>query len=165
MIRGRVIKYGDDVDTDVIIPARYLKHGSDPDVLRVHAMEDLDPSFGEKVRERNIIVAGRNFGCGSSREQAVLALKYAGVELVIAESFSRIFFRNSINLGLPVIELPEAKLIEEGDYVEVSLEDGIVNLPERGILLRGSRLPGFMLEILKAGGLVPYMRRMRGCRE
>lgn len=164
IVRGRVIKYGDNVDTDVIIPARYLKHGSDPSVLRAHAMEDLDPDFPEKVRERRIVVAGRNFGCGSSREQAVLALKYSGVELVIAESFSRIFFRNSINLGLPLLELPEAWVIEDGDYVEASLEEGMVSLPERGIVLRGGKLPDFMLEMIKAGGLIPYLRRAGVCR-
>mgnify|MGYP001772637193 CR=1 FL=1 len=164
IVRGRVIKYGDDVDTDVIIPARYLKHGSDPNVLRAHAMEDLDPSFLEKARERRIVVAGRNFGCGSSREQAVLALKYAGIELVIAESFSRIFFRNSITLGLPVIELPDAKLIGDGDYIEADLEEGTVTIPERGVKLEGTKLPDFMLEILRAGGLVPYVRGLRGCR-
>lgn len=164
ILRGRVIRYGDNVDTDVIIPARYLKHGSDVSVLRAHAMEDLDPDFSEKVRERRIIVAGRNFGCGSSREQAVLALKHSGVELVIAESFSRIFFRNSINLGLPLLELPEAWVVEDGDYVEASLEEGVVSLPERGITLRGRRLPDFMLEMIKAGGLVPYLRGTGGCR-
>ncbi|MEM3372563.1 MAG: 3-isopropylmalate dehydratase small subunit [Candidatus Korarchaeum sp.] len=164
IVRGRVIRYGDNVDTDVIIPARYLKHGSDADVLRAHAMEDLDPTFSEKVRERRIIVAGRNFGCGSSREQAVLALKYSGVELVIAESFSRIFFRNSVNLGLPLLELQEAWIIEDGDYVEASLEEGLVVIPERGITLRGRKLPDFMLEMLRAGGLIPYLRGCGRCR-
>ncbi|MEM3446451.1 MAG: 3-isopropylmalate dehydratase small subunit [Candidatus Korarchaeum sp.] len=164
IVRGRVIRYGDNVDTDVIIPARYLKHGSDADVLRAHAMEDLDPTFSEKVRERKIIVAGRNFGCGSSREQAVLALKYSGVELVIAESFSRIFFRNSVNLGLPLLELQEAWIIEDGDYVEASLEEGLVVIPERGITLRGRKLPDFMLEMLRAGGLIPYLRGCGRCR-
>ncbi|MEM0037196.1 MAG: 3-isopropylmalate dehydratase small subunit [Candidatus Korarchaeum sp.] len=164
IVRGRVIRYGDNVDTDVIIPARYLKHGSDADVLRAHAMEDLDPAFSEKVRERRIIVAGRNFGCGSSREQAVLALKYSGVELVIAESFSRIFFRNSVNLGLPLLELQEAWIIEDGDYVEASLEEGLVVIPERGITLRGRKLPDFMLEMLRAGGLIPYLRGCGRCR-
>jgi len=161
IIRGRVMRYGDNVDTDVIIPARYLKHGSDAEVLRAHAMEDLDPLFREKVRERRIVVAGRNFGCGSSREQAVLALKYSGVELVIAESFARIFFRNAINLGLPLLELPEAWVIEDGDLVEASLEEGVVRLPERGITLKGRKLPDFMLDMIKAGGLIPYLKGMR----
>ncbi|MCS7102807.1 MAG: 3-isopropylmalate dehydratase small subunit [Candidatus Korarchaeum sp.] len=165
IIRGRVIRYGDNVDTDVIIPARYLKHGSDASILRSHAMEDLDPTFSERVKDRRILAAGRNFGCGSSREQAVLALKYSGVELIIAESFSRIFFRNSINLGLPLIELPEAWVIEDGDYVEASLEEGVVMLPERGITLKGRKLPDFMLEMIKAGGLIPYLRGLEGCRE
>ncbi len=159
IVRGRVIRYGDNVDTDVIIPARYLKHGSDASILRAHAMEDLDPMFREKVRERRIIAAGRNFGCGSSREQAVLALKHSGVELVIAESFARIFFRNAINLGLPLLELPSAWVIEDGDYVEAMLDEGVVLLPERGISLRGRGMPEFMLEIIKAGGLIPYLKR------
>ncbi|WP_185836479.1 LeuD/DmdB family oxidoreductase small subunit [Candidatus Korarchaeum cryptofilum] len=164
MIRGRAIKYPDNVDTDVIIPARYLKHGSDPEILRGHAMEDLDPLFHQKVRERRIIVAGRNFGCGSSREQAVLALKYSGIELIIAQSFARIFFRNSINLGLPVMEVPEASIIEDNEYLEADLEKGRVYLPERGIELIGTKIPEFMMGILRAGGIVPYLRGMRGCR-
>ncbi|ACB06951.1 LeuD/DmdB family oxidoreductase small subunit [Candidatus Korarchaeum cryptofilum] len=164
MIRGRAIKYPDNVDTDVIIPARYLKHGSDPEILRGHAMEDLDPLFHQKVRERRIIVAGRNFGCGSSREQAVLALKYSGIELIIAQSFARIFFRNSINLGLPVMEVPEASIIEDNEYLEADLEKGRVYLPERGIELIGTKIPEFMMSILRAGGIVPYLRGMRGCR-
>jgi 3-isopropylmalate/(R)-2-methylmalate dehydratase small subunit len=164
VIRGRAIKYPDNVDTDVIIPARYLKHGSDPEILRGHAMEDLDPLFHQKVRERRIIVAGRNFGCGSSREQAVLALKYSGIELIIAQSFARIFFRNSINLGLPVMEVPEASIIEDNEYLEADLEKGRVYLPERGIELIGTKIPEFMMSILRAGGIVPYLRGMRGCR-
>ncbi len=162
MIRGRVIKYGDDVDTDVIIPARYLKHGADPQVLKEHAMEDLDPEFGSKVRERTIIVAGGNFGCGSSREQAPLALKYAGVRAILAESFARIFFRNAINVGLPVMEVPGiSEAVEDGDEVEVDLERGLVRVLGRGgeRVLRGTRIPEFLMEILEAGGLVPYLRR------
>ncbi|MDK2383855.1 MAG: 3-isopropylmalate dehydratase small subunit [Candidatus Korarchaeota archaeon] len=159
MIRGRVIKYGDDVDTDVIIPARYLKHGADPQVLREHAMEDLDPEFGEKVKERKIIVAGRNFGYGSSREQAPLALKYAGIEVVLAESFARIFFRNAINVGLPVMEVPGvSKVVEDGDEVEVNMLSGLVRVIGKGEL-KGTRIPDFLMEILEAGGLVPYLRR------
>ncbi len=164
MIRGRAIKYPDNVDTDVIIPARYLKHGSDPEILRSHAMEDLDPQFHQKVKERRIIVAGRNFGCGSSREQAVLALKYSGIDLIIAQSFARIFFRNSINLGLPVMEVPGASIIEDNDYLEADLESGRVYLPERGIELMGTKVPEFMMDILRAGGIVPYLRGLRGCR-
>ncbi len=160
MIRGRVIKYGDDVDTDVIIPARYLKHGSDPKVLSEHAMEDLDPMFREKVKERRIIVAGKNFGYGSSREQAPLALKYAGVKIVLAESFARIFFRNAINVGLPVMEVKGISgVVDDGDSVEVYLEEGKVRIPDKGIELSGTKLPEFLTEILKAGGLVPYLRR------
>ncbi len=159
MIRGRVIKYGDDVDTDVIIPARYLKHGADPEVLRKHAMEDLDPEFGEKVKERKIIVAGRNFGYGSSREQAPLALKYAGVKIVLAESFARIFFRNAINVGLPVMEVPGiSEVVEDGDEVEVDLRSGVVKVTGKGEL-KGTRMPDSLMEILEAGGLVPYLRR------
>ncbi len=160
MIRGRVIKYGDDVDTDVIIPGRYLKHGADPDVLRAHAMEDLDPSFGDKVKERRIIVAGKNFGYGSSREQAPLALKYAGIEVVLAESFARIFFRNAINVGLPVMEVPGiSDVVGDGDYVEIDMKAGFVRVPSRGRILKGTKIPEFLMEILDAGGLVPYLRR------
>ncbi|MCD6244895.1 MAG: 3-isopropylmalate dehydratase small subunit [Candidatus Korarchaeota archaeon] len=160
MIRGRVIKYGDDVDTDVIIPARYLKHGSDPKVLSEHAMEDLDPEFKEKVKKRNIIVAGKNFGYGSSREQAPLALKYAGVKVILAESFARIFFRNAINIGLPLMEVKGvSKIVDDGDVVEVHLEEGRVRIPSKGAELSGTKLPEFLMEILKAGGLVPYLRR------
>ncbi|MDK2372383.1 MAG: 3-isopropylmalate dehydratase small subunit [Candidatus Korarchaeota archaeon] len=158
-MRGKVIKYGDDVDTDVIIPARYLKHGADPQVLREHAMEDLDPDFREKVKERRIIVAGRNFGYGSSREQAPLALKYAGIEVVLAESFARIFFRNAINVGLPVMEVPGvSKVVEDGDVVEVNLLSGVVRVIGKGEL-KGTSIPEFLMEILEAGGLVPYLRR------
>ena len=160
MIRGRVIKYGNDVDTDVIIPGRYLKHGADPDVLKSHAMEDLDPDFGDKVKERRIIVAGRNFGYGSSREQAPLALKYAGVEVVLAESFARIFFRNAINVGISVMEVPGiSKIVEDGDYVKVDTKLGVVRIPAKDRMLKGTRIPKFLMDILDAGGLVPYLRR------
>ncbi len=160
MIRGRVIKYGDDVDTDVIIPGRYLKHGADPSVLRTHVMEDLDPMFRNKVKERKIIVAGRNFGYGSSREQAPLALKYAGIKIVLAESFSRIFFRNAINVGLPVMEVPRiSDIVEDGEYIEADVKAGIVRIPAKNRELVGTKIPEFLMGILESGGLVPYMRR------
>ncbi len=160
MIRGRVIKYGNDVDTDVIIPGRYLKHGADPDVLKAHAMEDLDPDFRDKVKGRRIIVAGRNFGYGSSREQAPLALKYTGIEAILAESFARIFFRNAINVGLPVMEVSGvSEAVDDGDYVEVDMKAGVVRIPEKDVVLKGTRIPEFLMEILDAGGLIPYLRR------
>lgn len=159
MIRGKVIKYGNDVDTDVIIPARYLKHGADPKVLREHAMEDLDPDFLRKVEEgRRIIVAGRNFGYGSSREQAPLALKHAGIEVILAEGFARIFFRNAINVGLPVMEVPRiSEVVEDGDEVEVDMRLGLVRIKGKGEL-KGTKIPDFLMEILEAGGLIPYLR-------
>lgn len=160
MIRGKVIKYGDDVDTDVIIPARYLKHGADPKVLREHAMEDLDPDFLRKVEKegRRIIVAGRNFGCGSSREQAPLALKYAGIEIILAEGFARIFFRNAINVGLPVMEVSGiSEVAEDGDEVEIDLRQGLVRIRGKGEL-KGTKVPDFLMEILMAGGLIPHLR-------
>ena len=123
---GRVFKYGDNVDTDVIIPARYL-NSSDPAELATHCMEDIDKDFVKKVQKGDIIVANKNFGCGSSREHAPIAIKAAGVSCVIAETFARIFYRNSINIGLPIIECPEAaKAIEAGDEVEVDFDSGVI---------------------------------------
>lgn len=155
-IRGRALVYGDKIDTDIIIPARYLVY-TDPAVLGQHAMEPLDPDFPKKAKGA-IIIAGRAFGMGSSREQAAIALKGAGVAAVVAESFARIFFRNAINTGLPVLQAPARGKVREGDEVLVRLEAGeVVNLTT-GEVIKGKPLTGLALEILKAGGLVEYLK-------
>ena len=155
--KGIVFKYGDNVDTDVIIPARYL-NSSDPAELATHCMEDIDKEFVNKVKKGDIIVADKNFGCGSSREHAPIAIKAAGVSCVIAETFARIFYRNAINIGLPIIECPEAsKGIEAGDEVEVDFDSGVItNLP-KGISFQGQAFPEFMQKIIAAEGLVNYI--------
>ncbi len=155
--KGRVFKYGDNVDTDVIIPARYL-NSSDPAELATHCMEDIDQDFVKKVAAGDIIVADKNFGCGSSREHAPIAIKAAGVSCVIAETFARIFYRNAINIGLPIIECPEAsKGIFEGDEVEVDFDSGIIRNLTRGTSFKGQAFPPFMQKIIAAGGLVNYI--------
>ena len=146
---GTVFKYGDNVDTDVIIPARYL-NSSDPKELATHCMEDIDKEFVNKVKKGDIIVAEKNFGCGSSREHAPLAIKAAGVSCVIAETFARIFYRNAINIGLPIIECPEAsKGIEAGDEVEVDFDTGIITNKTKGTTFKGQAFPEFMQKIMK----------------
>ncbi|RLF16518.1 MAG: 3-isopropylmalate dehydratase small subunit [Thermoprotei archaeon] len=158
-LRGKVLKYGDNIDTDVIIPGKYLIH-IEPEELAKHAMEGIDPSFPEKAKEGCILVAGRNFGCGSSREQAPVALKHAGVKAVVAESFARIFYRNAVNVGLPVIVCPQAtSLFNEGDEAEVDLKEGLVKNLTTGAKAEFKPLPPMLLEILSAGGLVEYMKR------
>lgn len=154
---GRVFKYGDNVDTDVIIPARYL-NSSDPAELATHCMEDIDKEFVNKVQKGDIIVANKNFGCGSSREHAPIAIKAAGVSCVIAETFARIFYRNSINIGLPIIECPEAaKRIDAGDDVEVDFDSGMIYNKTKGTEFKGQAFPEFMQKIIKAEGLVNYI--------
>ena len=154
---GRVFKYGDNVDTDVIIPARYL-NSSDPAELATHCMEDIDKEFVNKVQKGDIIVANKNFGCGSSREHAPIAIKAAGVSCVIAETFARIFYRNSINIGLPIIECPEAaKGIDAGDDVEVDFDSGMIYNKTKGTEFKGQAFPEFMQKIIKAEGLVNYI--------
>ena len=154
---GRVFKYGDNVDTDVIIPARYL-NSSDPKELAAHCMEDIDKEFLNKVAEGDLIVATKNFGCGSSREHAPIAIKAAGVSCVIAETFARIFYRNAINIGLPIIECPQAaKSIEDGDQVEVDFDSGIITNKTKGESYQGQAFPEFMQRIIKAEGLVNYI--------
>ena len=151
---GTVFKYGDNVDTDVIIPARYL-NSSDPAELAQHCMEDIDKEFVKKVQKGDIIVANKNFGCGSSREHAPIAIKAAGVSCVIAETFARIFYRNSINIGLPIIECPEAaQNIEAGDEVEVDFDSGIITNKTKGTSFKGQAFPEFMQKIIKAEGLI-----------
>lgn len=154
---GRVFRYGDNVDTDVIIPARYL-NSSDPAELATHCMEDIDKDFMKKVKPGDIIVADKNFGCGSSREHAPIAIKAAGVSCVIAETFARIFYRNAINIGLPIIECPEApKGIEAGDEVEVDFDTGVITNKTKGTQFKGQAFPPFMQKIIAAGGLVNYI--------
>lgn len=154
---GTVFKYGDNVDTDVIIPARYL-NSSDPRELAEHCMEDIDKEFVNKVQAGDLIVADKNFGCGSSREHAPIAIKAAGVSCVIAETFARIFYRNAINIGLPIIECPEAaKGIEAGDEVEVDFDSGIITNKTKGAAYQGQAFPEFMQKIIKSEGLINYI--------
>lgn len=155
--KGCVFKYGDNVDTDVIIPARYL-NSSDPAELATHCMEDIDKDFMKKVQKGDIIVATKNFGCGSSREHAPIAIKAAGVSCVIAETFARIFYRNAINIGLPIIECPEAaKGIDAGDTVEVNFDTGVITDVTKGTTYKGQAFPEFMQKIIAAEGLVNYI--------
>ena len=156
---GKVFKFGDNVDIDVIIPARYLK-SSDPKELAQHCMEDIDADFVKKVSPGDLIVATKNFGCGSSREHAPLAIKAAGVSCVIAETFARIFYRNAINIGLPIIECPEAaKDIADGDEVEVDFDSGRITNKTKGTTYQGQAFPPFMQKIIDCGGLVNYINQ------
>ena len=153
---GTVHKYGDNVDTDVIIPARYL-NSSDPAELAKNCMEDIDKDFVKRVKPGDIMVAKKNFGCGSSREHAPLCLKTAGVSCVIAETFARIFYRNAINIGLPIIECPEAaRGIDAGDEVEVDFDSGKIYNRTKGTEFQGQAFPEFMQKLIAAGGLVKY---------
>jgi len=155
---GSVFKYGDNVDTDVIIPARYL-NTSDAKELAAHCMEDIDASFVSKVKEGDIMVADRNFGCGSSREHAPLAIKTAGISCVIASTFARIFYRNAINIGLPIVECPEAAAgIKAGDEVEVDFDTGVIVDLTSGKTFQGQPFPAFMQEIIKADGLINQLK-------
>lgn len=158
-IRGKVHKYGADVDTDVIIPARYL-NVSDVDLLAAHCMEDIDSDFMARKQEGDVIVATSNFGCGSSREHAPLAIKGCGISCVIAYSFARIFFRNAINIGLPLLECPEAvDSCEAGDILEVDLSRGEITNTTRGTTFTAKPYPEFMMGIIGAGGLVEHTKR------
>ncbi len=158
-LKGKVFKYGADVNTDVIIPARYL-NVSDPDELAKHCMEDIDEDFVKKVKPGDIIVATTNFGCGSSREHAPLAIKASGVSCVIAKTFARIFFRNAINIGLPLLECPEAvDSTEAGDILEVNLEQGEIKNVTRGKTYKAKPYPEFMSELIAAGGLIEYTKK------
>ena len=157
--KGNVFKYGDNVDTDVIIPARYL-NSSDPAELAEHCMEDIDQNFVKNVKKGDIIVANKNFGCGSSREHAPIAIKAAGVGCVIAETFARIFYRNAINIGLPIIECPQAaKEIEAGDEVEIDFDSGLIKDLTKGTQYQGQAFPEFMQKIIEAEGLINYINR------
>ncbi len=155
--RGTVFKYGDNVDTDVIIPARYL-NSSDPKELAQHCMEDIDKDFVNNVKEGDIIVADKNFGCGSSREHAPLSIKASGVSCVIAQTFARIFYRNAINIGLPIIECPEAALeIKAGDDVEIDFDSGVITDHTLGKEFKGQPFPEFMQKIISSEGLISYL--------
>ena len=154
---GTVFKYGDNVDTDVIIPARYL-NTTDPTELAQHCMEDIDQDFIKRVKPGDIIVANKNFGCGSSREHAPIAIKAAGVSCVIAETFARIFYRNSINIGLPIVECPEAaREIMAGDSVSVNFDTGIITDETSGKTYQGQAFPAFMQKIIDSEGLINYI--------
>ena len=157
--RGTVHKYGDNVDTDVIIPARYL-NSSDGNELAKYCMEDIDKDFVNRVQKGDIMVANKNFGCGSSREHAPLAIKCAGISCVIAETFARIFYRNAINIGLPIIECEEAaKGIDADDDVEVDFDSGIIYNHTKGTKFQGQAFPEFMQKIIKSEGLINYINR------
>jgi 3-isopropylmalate/(R)-2-methylmalate dehydratase small subunit len=157
--QGTVFKYGDNVDTDVIIPARYL-NSSDPKELATHCMEDIDKDFVKNVKPGDIMVANKNFGCGSSREHAPIAIKAAGVSCVIAETFARIFYRNAINIGLPIIECPEAvKAINVGDEVNVDFDSGVITNVTTGKTFQGQAFPPFMQKIIDCEGLVNYINQ------
>ena len=158
-ICGKVFKYGDNVDTDVIIPARYL-NTADANELAKHCMEDIDASFVSKVAPGDIMVAGRNFGCGSSREHAPLAIKASGITCVIASTFARIFYRNAINIGLPIMECPDAvDSIAAGDQLSVDLSSGTITDITSGKTFKAEPFPPFMPDLLAAGGLAAYMRK------
>lgn len=158
-IKGSVHKFADNVDTDVIIPARHL-NTSDPKELAAHCMEDIDAGFPAKVRLGDIIVAGKNFGCGSSREHAPIAIKASGVSCVIATTFARIFYRNALNIGLPILECAEAsEKINVGDLVSVDLSAGTIRNETSGAVFKAEPYPLFMQELLEAGGLAEYMTR------
>ncbi len=156
---GKVFKYGDNVDTDVIIPARFL-NSSEPAELAAHCMEDIDPAFASKVKKGDIIIGGKNFGSGSSREHAPLAIKSSGVACVIAESFARIFYRNSINIGLPILVSAEAATnIKKGARISVDLDTGQINDLDQNKVYQSEPFPEFMQEIIKAGGLIEKIRK------
>jgi len=157
MVVGNAIVYGNNVDTDVIIPARYLS-SSDPKELALHCMEDIDTNFRQKAKPGDIIVAGSNFGCGSSREHAPIAIKASGISCIIAENFARIFYRNAINIGLPIMECEEAvKDIQDGDKIEVDFNSGIIKNITKDKSYAARPFPDFMMEIISAGGLINYI--------
>jgi len=159
LIRGRVWRFGNDMDTDVIIPARYL-NTSDPGELARHVMEGVDKDFVKKVKTGDIIVAGKNFGCGSSREHAPIAIKAAGIQAVVAKSFARIFYRNAFNIGLPIFESSEASdRIKEADEIEIDADSGIIRNITRHEEYKASPIPLFMLELIAAGGLLEWTKR------
>ena len=159
MLKGKVHKYGADVNTDVIIPARYMSL-TEPSELAEHCMEDIDPEFLNRVEPGDIVVATTNFGCGSSREHAPLAIKASGISCIIAKSFARIFFRNAINIGLPLLESEEAvNKTDDGDILEVELATGTIKNLTRGLAFTAKPYPDFMAEIIAAGGLIEHTKK------
>ena len=157
IITGKVWKFGDNIDTDLIIAARYL-NTSDPHKLAEHVMEDADPDFVSKMSPGDIIVAGENFGCGSSREHAPIALKAAGVSAVVAKSFARIFYRNAFNMGLPIFELKESDEISEGDLIKIDLDNGVIEDLTTKKKYNFTPIPPFMQELIASGGLINYAK-------
>ncbi|MDD2643234.1 MAG: 3-isopropylmalate dehydratase small subunit [Methanobacteriaceae archaeon] len=156
-MKGKVWKFGNDIDTDIILPGRYLIY-TDEETLSKHCMEGICPNFKDKVNKGDFIVAGKNFGCGSSREHAPIAIKNSGINVIIAESFARIFYRNSINIGLPLLETPNiSEYIEEGEELEIDFKDGLI-ITESGKTFKFKKLPPFMLNILKNNGLINYLK-------
>lgn len=163
ILKGKAHRYEDNVNTDEIIPARYL-NTADADELARHCMEDIDKEFVKKISNGDIIVAGKNFGCGSSREHAPIAIKTAGISCVIAEGFARIFFRNAINIGLPILEVKDTSKIKSGDELEVDLAEGIIKNRTRNETYNSTPFPDFLLNIINAGGLMNYMKNHSGFR-
>ncbi len=163
-ITAKAVKFGDNINTDVILPGKYLEL-IEPEELGKHALEGLDPTFAQRAREGVILVGGRNFGCGSSREQAPIALKSAGVRCVVAESFARIFYRNAINIGLPALEcVGVTGKVDEGDLLSADPKTGTVENHTKGTVLKTSPLPTFILNLLEEGGLIPHVRGLIGKR-
>ena len=161
-VKGKAWVYGDDINTDVIFPGRYL-HIFDAHEMAKHAMEDLDAEFLSRVGQGDVVFGGSNFGCGSSREQAVTCLKFAGVEALVAKSFSRLYYRNAINLGLPILQSPEAvEATEPGDQVEIDFENGIIRNLSKGKEFTTSPLPEFVMGIIGSGGLIPHLQKELG---
>jgi 3-isopropylmalate/(R)-2-methylmalate dehydratase small subunit len=163
LIRGKVYKFGDNINTDIIYPGKYLSVTADRDEMAKHCFETVYPEFMQEARPGDIIVAGKNFGSGSSREQAASCLKYFGIGAVVAETIARIFYRNAINLGLPVIIAPGiTKKIKHNDDIEIDLESGIIKKMKSGEKIKARKLPDFILEIILTGGLIPYLRKKLG---
>lgn len=159
LIKGKVWRFGNNIDTDIIIPAKYL-NTSDPKELAMHVMEGVDSNFYQKIKTGDIIVAGKNFGCGSSREHAPIAIKASGIQTVIAKSFARIFYRNAFNIGLPIFESSEAsEKIKENDEIEIDADKGIIRNLTRKEIYKANPIPKFMQELIKAGGLVEWTRK------
>lgn len=159
IIKAKAVKFGDSINTDVIIPGRYLEL-IEPEELGKHAMEGIDPGFPSKVKDGGVLVGGKNFGCGSSREQAPIALKYAGIECVLAEYFARIFYRNCINIGLPAIECKNiSENVDEGDIISIDLEKGIVRNESKGEGFETTPIPEFLISILQEGGLIEHLKK------
>ncbi|MCS7180098.1 MAG: 3-isopropylmalate dehydratase small subunit [bacterium] len=161
VIRGFAHKFGDNINTDYIISGKYKFKTLDMDELAKHIMEDIYPDFYKKIKKGDFIVAGKNFGCGSSREQAPLVIKHAGIQGVISKSFARIFYRNAINNGLILIE-SNTDLIDDGDEIEVILEDGIIKNLTKKIEIKGNKIPEFLIEIIKEGGVINYLQKYGG---